>query len=352
MRILSVLVLTAGCVSATFHSQTGVTPPAVTDRAIVVAGADALGGQAEHLGTVDVAGPATDRQADLADKAATLAALRGGTHIVVREAGDATSTWTVPATETRTCTRDGDTQTCETSYQPESTASSSTPYATYDVYRVEPSAWVGLPADEQPEAIAPSRLEPVGADGAGTTIGWFSRAYPGPASGTNGNVFPTNYTADPSHANGLWISGSRTHGSTVVAGDLGLGGGSFSGMAQSESGGQWVPYTTTYGGLALDIRVGKQLAWRNVALAGGVGVGGAVWGGPSSYDMSTFVFVQPPDEPVVDLYLPLWASLTIKTSCDWGVQAMASYDVRPLDTTTSSPSFGVGLEWQPASACR
>jgi hypothetical protein len=355
MRLLPILVLAGGCVSATFHSQTGATPPAVTGRAIVAPDPDALGGQAQHLGTVDLSAPAAagDGQDDLLDKASHVAADHGGTHLVVRAAGSTPVTVTTPASSSESCTQDADGNgSCTTTYTPESTNAYDVPYATYDVYRVEPVAWPSLPADERPAAVDPARLTPSGADGPGVAIGWFSIAHPLAATGTSGMVFPTAYTAGPSQANGLWLSGSRTRGSAVIAADLGVGGGSFTGIAQSLRDGGQVPYTTTYGGLSFAVRAGAQAALGDAAFAAGVGVGGAVWMGMPSYDASTFVFVEPPDGNLADLYLPLWASLTIKPSCDWGVQAMASYDVRPLDTQASAPSLALGLLWQPASACR
>ena len=352
MRLLAVLVLAGGCISATFHAQTGATPPPVAERAVVAPSPDALG-PAQHLGTVELSAPQFDGQGDLRDKAAEVAASHGGTHVVVRAAGSTPVTVTTPESSSESCTTDSDgNQSCTTTYTPESTSTYDLPYATSDVYRVEPSAWPGLPADERPAPIDPIRLTPSGADGAGVAIGWFSIAHPFARTGTSGTVFPTSYTADPSQANGLWLSTSRLRGHEVLAMDVGFGGGSSGGTATSIHDGNSVPYTTTYGGMTLALRVGGEVAAGDVALAGGVGVGGALWLGMASYDTSTFVFVEPPNGNTADLYLPLWATLTIKPSCDWGVQAMASYDERPFDTQASAPSFALGLLWQPASACR
>ena len=46
-----------------------------------------------------------------------------------------------------------------------------------------------------------------------------------------------------------------------------------------------------------------------------------------------------------------WLGLTIKPGCNWGLQLLASYDMRPTDFDNSGLSFGAGLMFQPSAAC-
>ena len=87
----------------------------------------------------------------------------------------------------------------------------------------------------------------------------------------------------------------------------------------------------------------------------GLGATATLWGPiglPSLAPDAPSPFVEPPESPIGDLALPLWTELTIKTGCSWGVQGLASYDVRPFDMAASAPSFAVGMIWQPATACQ
>jgi hypothetical protein len=355
---LPALLLVTACTAETFHARGGQTLPPVADRALLVAPdeAKAIAGHATLIGTIDSAGGATQGQVDLADRAAVLAANRGGTHLEVAQSGEAESTYTTPASSTTTCTDDTDNSTCTTTDTPEETNTVVTPYATYNVYRVDPGAWAALPGDLQPAVYDPAHHSSTRTDGPGFAFGGFTAAFPGPTSGTNGSVFPTAYTEQAGGGDGVWLSGSWEHGSNAFALDLRFGGASASGTVMSDaSGGQPIPYTMSYMVASLGLRAGKRVAWKNLALAAGVGATATLWGPvglPSLAPDAPSPFVEPPESPIGDLALPLWTELTIKTGCSWGVQGLASYDVRPFDMAASAPSFAVGMIWQPATACR
>ena len=343
--------LVTGCVSTSFHSRTGVVPPPVAERAVVVEGQDAatIAQRGQLLGTIDASGWAINNQADLDDKAAKVAAQNGGTHVAVTEAGDNTWTTINPATRTRTCSHDDGTRTCETSWMPPTETTSSRPYAELSVYRVDPAQWAQLPDDLRPAAYAPGHHVSSAADGWGGTIGYFSAPYPGPSSGSNGNVFPTTYSQHGSQTQGVWLGGSYITGSTELAIDVRAGGGTITGTAMAQ-GSPMVSYTTGYDGMDLALRVGKRAAWQDFALSAGVGIAGGLWMPMGMSYQPSDAFVEPPQSVAGDFYFPLWSELTFKPSCEFGVQGMASYDLRPQGG--SAPSFGVGLIYQPASACR
>jgi hypothetical protein len=352
VRYLAALAL-AGCASATFHSATGTTLPPIADRALLADASIAQHGQ--QIGTVNAAGNAAAGDSDLDDKAALVAAASGGTHLVPGDKGVVTSTYTTPASESTTCTDNTDSSTCTTTYTPESESTVSTPYASYSVFRVDSAQWNDLAEPLRP-TWDPARHVPTAADGWGLTMGGFSTAYPGPTSGTSGDVFPTAYTADMPALQGFWMSGSRVSGSNELAFDLRVGGTSFAGTAMNtQDHTAQVGYTGIEVGTAAAVRIGKRVAWSNVALAAGGGIGGALWmttqtdTDPNAPIQASFI--EPGQNVVTDLYAPLWASVTVKPSCNWGVQGLAEYDVRPFDGGASAPSLSLGVIWQPATAC-
>ncbi len=351
MRLLPLALLATGCMSATYRGST-VAP--IADRAVVAP----PGVPGERLGTIDTSGSAMASSGDLADRAAELAAVHGGTHVVLENSGVDTFTSTQPATESQTCTHDDTTNTdnCTTTYTPETTTTTSIPYATYDVLRVPAERWAELPGALRPDAYDPAHHTPAAADGLGLVFGGFEAPQLAAPTGTSGDVFPTAYSQSAGRLGGLWLAMSRSHGSSELALDLRLGGGSYEGMAaNTEQSTPAVHYTGTMFGSALALRAGQRIAWQNVALAAGVGVAGALWSGMASVDPQAPVpagFVEPPGGASADFYLPVWSSLTVKPSCSWGIQGLAEYDVRPLDTGASAPSLAVGVIWQPATACR
>jgi hypothetical protein len=348
-RILPVLAIAGGCINATFHAKTAASLPPIADHAVVTGDGDAaaIAERGDLVGTIDTSGNGASDQHDLADRAATIAANHGGTHVVTTTAGVTTSTYTSPASQTTTCTDNSDASTCTTTYTPETTTTTTTPYATYDVYRVAAERWFELPGGLRPETYDPSHHAPTQADGWGVTLGGFSAPYPGPTSGTNGSVFPTAYSSSVAQLEGGWLATSFERGSTVVAVDMRVGGGSFDGTATSAR--MATHYTGTYFGTSLALRAGKRIAWQDVALAAGSGIGGGMW--MTSTMTDTPAFVETPSGASGDFYVPVWASLTIKPTCSVGVQGLAEYDLRPQDSAASSPSLSLGLIWQPASAC-
>jgi len=358
-QLLAITVaLLPACVSASFHATT-TAQPAIADRALPVAGGDAAAVSAIgiRVGTIETSGQGGVGGDALDDRAEVLAATRGGTHVREIGAGATTTTTETPATTTHSCTPDGNGgETCTDTYVPASTTTTVIPYAIYDVLRVEPARWSELPSGLQPLPYDPSHHAPTSTDGFGLAFGMFSRAYPGPSSGTSGDVFPTRYAATTPSLVGGWMGAQIDRGSNAFGWDLGFGGSSFTGTAMNtQMGTAAVDYTGTYFGATSAIRFGKRIAWNNVALAAGVGLGGALWMATTHIDPNAPIsanFVQPNSALVADWYAPLWSAVTLKASCDWGLEALAEYDVRPDAMSSSSPSLALGAIWQPATACQ
>jgi hypothetical protein len=356
MRIALLAALSVGCGRATFHPTTPQTYLPIADHAVIVdqKRAAPISRQGVRVGTIATSGNGLQDQGDLANQAAVVAGKHGGTHVITTGSGVEISTSTTPASQTTTCTDYTDATTCTTSYTPESTTTTSTPWANFDVYRIEPTRWRELPGELRPQLFDRSHHTPTRNDGSGETVGYFTAPYPGRLVGTSGTVFPTAYDAEPSQAQGGWFSLSYEHESNVLAFDSMLGAGSLRGTASNTS--QRTPpvsYTLDFKAARLGVRAGQRIAFDHVALAAGVGITGALFIGAPRVDPDVptqYMFVDPPHF-VVDVALPVWASLTVKPSCSWGVEGLAEYDERPFTGGAASPAFALGFVYQPATAC-
>ncbi|MEO7113485.1 MAG: hypothetical protein ABI183_23805, partial [Polyangiaceae bacterium] len=151
---LSALLVMGCAVSAQFHSRTGADYDAVAKQAIIVNEQEAdtiahAGG--EVIGSISAQGMvpnATDD--DVAEKSATVAAKKGGTHIVLTDRGEETFTQVNPATRNRQCQWVDGVEDCRTTYQPQTVSTSTEPTARYLVFRVPSQRWAALPAALRP----------------------------------------------------------------------------------------------------------------------------------------------------------------------------------------------------------
>ncbi len=216
-------------------------------------------------------------------------------------------------------------------------------------------------------AAQPQLREPAAApDGFELVLGGASSEFPRSlASGTNNSgLYTTAYTTDPAAANGVWLSLGIVRRTWVMATDMTVDWGALAGTVETLPGGPSgltvspgpFPYTGSFFEIGDAFRFGGRLAWRSLALAAGSGIAGALVQRTSAHvDTGTTpsyqVFASPPNDMSVDWWLPVWASLSIKPGCNWGVEALASYDVRPSELDASELSLGLGLMWQPSSAC-
>jgi hypothetical protein len=153
-RLLIALVFATGCVNAQFHSKTGQTYPSLTSRAVILEPTEArtlVAAGAMVIGTISSDGTTDKTSQDLADKAATIAAQNGGTHILLVDEGAITYTTTHPATVTEHC----DDYSCTSTVTPRTTTTSSRPTAEFQVFRAEPSLWTRLPPTIRPGAPIP-----------------------------------------------------------------------------------------------------------------------------------------------------------------------------------------------------
>jgi hypothetical protein len=157
VRSAAFAVLALGCVaSAQFHSRTGASYPRVARRAVLVSEADARAIVAAGgivIGTISGKGMTVNSsQQDVADKAGSVAAESGGTHIVLTSAGVEQFENVTPATVNQTCTDTNDASTCTTTYTPETSSTYEKPTADYVVLRVAPQDWPRLPNELRPAA--------------------------------------------------------------------------------------------------------------------------------------------------------------------------------------------------------
>jgi hypothetical protein len=91
------------------------------------------------------------------------------------------------------------------------------------------------------------------------------------------------------------------------------------------------------------LRVGRRVAYHDVALAAGTGIGGAI----------VFGYSDNPGSPDPDskLFIPVWASLLYRPACHWGVQVMGTYEVHPTSIAENAPMLSAGVTWSPSASC-
>jgi hypothetical protein len=198
---------------------------------------------------------------------------------------------------------------------------------------------------------------PVGApNGIGITAGLI--LMPTPTGSTSNPAFSTNYNFDPqTTADGGFISLSWEHRNFAFAFDQAFASGAISGSATSTL--NAFPgepaQTSTFSGSVFDwrtqARIGARLPLQYVALEGGSGLGLDAWF-YNAQTTSNQSLASPPNGADASFYLPVWASASIKPSCDWGIQAIGQYDVHPGSMDTNGFSLMAGVMFQPSASCR
>lgn len=156
LLVVVVVGMSTACIKASFYSKTGRSYPTIAKRAVILTPAElalvqSAGGY--EIGHVDAGVRATGLSYsvdDLTEKAARAASDRGGTHVLVAGTGTITTRHSRPETETRTCTQDDDSSTCETTYRPATEWTEEHPTANYIVFRVPREHWYMLPDGLRP----------------------------------------------------------------------------------------------------------------------------------------------------------------------------------------------------------
>ncbi|HEY1585040.1 MAG TPA: hypothetical protein VGH63_05080 [Polyangia bacterium] len=186
-------------------------------------------------------------------------------------------------------------------------------------------------------------------NGFGITVGAWLQPAPGGAAGDS--VFDQSETYDSGHtAGGAYLSFSRERRFFLTATDITVAGGSTSGVVSGDRTAQ--QFTASVFDNRYQFRVGGRLPLHFASLAAGTGIGVEWWitsGQFTSPNNTSGLFA--PDGPDASFYLPMWASATVKATCEWGVQALAQYDVHPSSMDTNGFSFGAGVIYQPSASC-
>ena len=152
--LVALALSSAGCTaSASFHSKNGAKYPAIAYRAVICDENEAqlvaqAGGVA--IGSIDGKGLANASDEDVAEKAASVAAKSGGTHIVLTDKGEETYSYYHPAERERQCVwRDG-VQDCTSTWTPPTVTTRTEPTAKFVVLRVPFERWGSLPENLRP----------------------------------------------------------------------------------------------------------------------------------------------------------------------------------------------------------
>lgn len=194
---------------------------------------------------------------------------------------------------------------------------------------------------------------PVGApNGFGVAFGaWLAH---GP-TGTSTNFFSQTATFDGSQTgNGAYLSFSHEHRNFVSLVDLGFVATAISGTETGPSVfGNEAPQRfagTAYMSMA-QLRVGARVPLQDLALMAGSGVGLEWWIDSTALTGSQTTGLFAPDGIDASFYLPIWATATIKPTCNWGAQVTGQYDVHPSSMTTNEVQITAGILYQPSDAC-
>jgi hypothetical protein len=146
--------LSACAATAHFHSRTGADYAPVAIRAIACSEDEARAVTAAGgipIGTVDAKALAVNAtEGDLTDKAAKVAADRGGTHVVLTARGIESFTYAQPGQSETVCQRVEGGRDCQTTYTPPSETTVEKPTAAFVVFRVPPEKWTALPESLRP----------------------------------------------------------------------------------------------------------------------------------------------------------------------------------------------------------
>jgi hypothetical protein len=154
--LVVVAVSSTACINATFYSKTGRSQPPIAERAVILSSEEvqlvqiAGGYEIGHVNAEVRARGMSYGVDDLTEKAARVASDRGGTHLLVHGTGTSTMTYSRPETLTRSCRRDDDSSTCETTYRPAAEWTEEHPTANYLVFRVPREHWHRLPEGLRP----------------------------------------------------------------------------------------------------------------------------------------------------------------------------------------------------------
>lgn len=201
-------------------------------------------------------------------------------------------------------------------------------------------------------------LGPTGApDGITLVLGAFSSTYPAALRTGVTSTAPTSYSLDATSAHGGWISTGIERRHFVFAADVATGWGSLAGTVTRIPDPRFpttppaaVPMTGSFLASSLALRLGARIPLGSISLAAGSGIGGALWITTSAHldRTATTEFVEAPEGASATWFVPVWATATVKPSCDWGVQVLASTNVEP---TSDGVTFTVGAMYQPSASC-
>jgi hypothetical protein len=218
-----------------------------------------------------------------------------------------------------------------------------------DIAQFGPTFMSGRLAIDEPELMGA-----VGSpDGLGFTVGYYQTSFAAQTGTTSGIGEPTAYSSAGATLQGVMVGTTFERRHLAVAVDMMFGLGSTTGtMQQAGIPSTVAAYNDSIFDSRVEARVGYRLPMRSVELAAGTGIGVDI-----AFQDGTAVHPQanadmPPTGGDFDAYVPLWASLTFKPTCGFGVQASASYDVRPTDTQNDDLSIMLGVVLQPSAACR
>jgi hypothetical protein len=165
--------------------------------------------------------------------------------------------------------------------------------------------------------------------------------------------FGTTYHYAAAETTGGELSFAIERRHFVVAVDQALGEASFGGTATQTNGhtGAVAPIGGSAFSWGTALRIGPRIAYRDVALAAGVGIGMQLGGGGAIAEGDQIAAHVMSQDVAVQFDVPVWASITYKPTCGFGIQATGTYELHPTTSDDTARTLAVGLVYQPSEAC-
>jgi hypothetical protein len=191
-------------------------------------------------------------------------------------------------------------------------------------------------------------------DGFGLVLGGYTMGLPRSllsGSGPDWARSPTAYTIDPASTHGLWLVTSVERRYFTFALDSMWGWGSANGHIAANDSSPATDFSASMLQWSMALRIGARLPLRYASLAAGSGIGFSLWIFNHTDAANRAAMTDAVSNVNAVWQVPLWASLTIKPACGWGIQGLASYGVQPTRSDASSLFLGIGILFQPSASC-
>lgn len=168
----------------------------------------------------------------------------------------------------------------------------------------------------------------------------------------------TGYAREAIEQQGVWLSTSWEHRHFALAWDMAVLGGTTTGTLTELAAPPPLrvsPGAMPFSDRVLDMRstfrVGLRAPLGSAGLAAGSGLGFELHAHDAQTGPGGDPLALAPSGAETGMYVPVWASFTVKPWCNGGFQLLASYDIHPGAGTENGMAIAASMLWQPSGAC-